>query len=205
MTRTTCAALLTLAAIAFAAPASAQQINGALRLHLETGVLGFESETDNPDGPAGSQTTKSTTFGPSAAGLGFGIGFGVGDNLVVGGNVTLQYRSVNPEGPGSVSGSNVTLMPYIEVLLGDGGTRPFVGGALLVSFDDFGDRSTTLFGLAGMGGVHIFMTDSYSFDLAGRLFVDTGSTSFDAGGMTIDTSITRFGLIGLVGVSGWSI
>lgn len=210
MIRLHCTALLTLAsltlvALLLAAPASAQQVNGALRLHLETRVLGFESLTVNPEGPPASETTTTTTFGPGASGLGFGLGFGVSDNLVVGGNVTLQFRSENPDDGRTRSGQNLTLMPYIEALFGDSGARPFLGGALLLSFDSFDDVSTTLFGLAGIGGVHIFITDSYSLDVSGRLYVNTGSTSFDAGGNTFDASITQFGLIALLGVSGWSI
>jgi len=205
MPRTSYAALFTLLALLLAAPASAQQTDGALRLHLETGVLGFESETVDPDGAPDSETTKTTTFGPGSSGLGFGLGFGASDSLVVGANVALQFITIDPEGRGSVSGSRLTLMPYLELLLGDGTARPFVGGALLLSFDSFEDVSTTLFGIAGIGGVHIFMTDSYSFDIGGRLYLATGETSVDAGGMNFDSSITRLGLIALIGVSGWSI
>lgn len=221
MIRTSCTALFTLVALLLAARASAQQINGALRLHLETSVLGFESLTANEEGPPPSETTTTTTFGPGGnglgfgggfrngglgfGGLGFGLGFGVSDNLVIGGNVTLQFRSENPDNGRTRSGQTLTLMPYIEALFGDGSTRPFLGGALLLSFDNFDDVSTTMFGLAGLGGVHIFMTDSYSLDISGRLYVATGSASDDRDRMTVDTSLTQFGLIALLGVSGWSI
>lgn len=198
------AALISLVVLSVGRTAAAQSIDGALRLHLETGFLGFQSETTNEDGPPPSETTKTVTFGPGTTGLGFGLGYGISDNLVIGGNVTLQYISIDPEGPGSGTGSNITLIPYIEVLFGSGSVRPFVGGALLLSSDSFEDRSTALFGLAGIGGAHIFITDSYSLDLGGRLFFVAGSSSHDTGGGSVDTSISRVGLIALIGVSGWS-
>lgn len=196
-----------LTALVIAAPASAQTgtINGALRLHTETLVIGYQSHTETPDGVDEGQTTGITSIGPGVYGLGFGLGYGVADNIVVGANLVLQNVTRSPEEGDSNSTLGVSLLPYIEVLFGDGNVRPFVGGNLQLMIISGEDYSQTMFGLGGLGGAHIFLADSFSFDVSGRLYFSTGSETREAGGGDVDTDITELGFLILAGVSGWSI
>lgn len=191
-------ALLALAALTFAAPASAQTtIAGGLRLHLETDVLGIA--TENPDE---GESSTNTTIGPGSNGLGFGIGYGITEQLILGGNFVLQHR----DGEGDNDGEfRLSLLPYLEFMLGEGSVRPFVGGVLIFALTSRENFSATSFGLGGLGGVHIFLTDSFSLDVSGRLYFTANNTSRETGMGDVDSSSTTVGLLVLVGVSGWGI
>ena len=199
--------LVVLGTMMFAAPASAQESQSirGLRLHLETSLFGVDSSTATPDGADEGSTTTTISFGPSAQGLGFGVGFGITDNLVIGGNLVLNYTSTKREGSDAHGFADVKLMPYLEFLFGSGSVRPFIGGALMMELQSGEDYGAQLFGLAGLGGVHVFMTDSVSLDFSGRLYFEAGSSSVDVGPATADASLTSVGLLVLAGVSGWGI
>lgn len=199
MTRQFFAALTTLTALVLAAPASAsaQTIGGGLRLHLETEVLGIVSLS-----PEEGDSSTSTSIGPGANGLGFGIGYGITEELIVGGNFVLQHRDGEGDNDGVFT---LNLLPYLELMLGEGDLRPFVGGNLILAISSGENRSSTEFGLGGLGGVHIFLSDTFSFDLSGRLFFTAGSVTRDTAMGDEDSSFTTLGFLVLVGVSGWGV
>lgn len=197
MNRNLCAALITLGTLTFATAASAQSVDGALRLHLETDFLGVVTFT-----PEDGDSSTSTSIGPGSNGLGFGVGYGITDSLVVGGNATVQYT----EGDGSNNGElTLSLLPYLELVLGADTVRPFVGGNLIFALSSRDNSSQTELGLGGLGGVHIFLTDTFSLDLSGRLFFTAGTATVETAAGDADFSFKRFGLLLFAGVSGWSI
>lgn len=204
MLRQLLSASVVLGALMFAAPASAQTIRG-LRLHVETSLFGIDSSTATAEDADEGNTTTTISFGPGAQGLGFGLGFGINENLVLGANLVLNYTSVKGERGDAYGLVNLTLMPYLEFLFGAGNVRPFIGGALLLELESGEDYGAQYFGLAGLGGVHVFMADSFSLDFSGRLYLEAGSSSQDTGPVDRDTSHLNVGLLVLVGVSGWGI
>jgi hypothetical protein len=199
--------LIALGAIALtASSASAQMIDGSLRLHLELPVFGYQSTEITGEGADDGVTTSRITIGPGSSTLGLGLGYGVSEMIVLGTNLVLQHQSIKPDEGDSVGVTTVQILPYLEVVFGEGTTRPFVGGQLMLQINSTENTDTTLFGLGGLGGVHIFLTDSFSFDVSGRLYFLTGSTTFESGGAAddIEADASELGVLLLIGLSGWS-
>jgi len=201
----TLATIVVISGLMAASSASAQGLEGALRFHLEVPFLGFDSTTRTPDGLDEGDTTNTTTFGPSADGLGFGVGYGVTADILVGANVVLNLTSRSPEEGDSESTTNLALAPYVEFLFGEGDIRPFVGGNLFLSVESEENITRSRYGLGGLGGVHIFLADAFSIDVSGRLYFNVGSDTVESGVGDATTDITQVGLMALVGVSGWSL
>lgn len=198
MTRQIRFAMAAFAVLALAAPASAQAtIGGGLRLHLETTALQIDSTS-----PEEGDSETSTSIGPAAGGLGLGIGYAIDENLVVGGNLVLNHRDGGGDNDGVLM---IGLMPYLEYLLGDGDVRPFIGGSLILQMTSAENTSLTSLGLAGIGGVHIFLNDGFSFDVGGRLYFTSNSFSVETPAGDVDSSSTSIGLMVLLGVSGWGV
>jgi opacity protein-like surface antigen len=185
-------------------PAHAQAIEGAVRLHLEVPFLAYQSTTSTLEGVDDGTTASTVAVGPGDAGLGFGIGYGLSDMLVLGTNVALQFRSINTENSDSVTGVGFQLMPYLEAVFGSDSARPFVGANLILQINDVDDFSSTLFGAGALGGVHLFLTDSLSFDLSARLYFLTGSRHVTTTIVDLENDVTQIGLLALIGISGWS-
>ncbi len=188
-----------LTALVIANPASAQTptIGGGLRLHLETSVLEIASTS-----PEEGDSETTTSIGPATNGLGFGVGYGINEQLVVGANLVLNHTDGGGDNDGVLT---LGLRPYLEYILGDGGVRPFIGGQLIFDIISAENTSLTSFGLAGMGGVHVFLNDGFSFDVGGRLYFVSQSLTVDTGAGEVDSSATRVGLLVLLGVSGWGV
>ncbi len=190
--------VLLLSLIALAAPASAQTVEGALRLHLETGAFGVTRITrERADGSSASGTLLS--IGPTNAGFGFGAGYGVSENVLVGANLSLYTLTASDDDSDSdaTTATRLTVGPYLELLFGEGGTRPFVGVQPALGYTKVEDSHTTTLGLMGMVGAHVFLSDGGSFDVSARPFVETLSDEDD------DTT-TSYGLLVTLGVSAWS-
>jgi opacity protein-like surface antigen len=200
--------LIALGAIVLSASsASAQLIDGSLRLHLELPVLGYQSSEIKADGADEGTTTGIFSIGPGETTLGLGLGYGVSEMIVLGTNLALQHSSIKPDEGPAVSATGVQILPYLEVVFGEGTTRPFVGGQLMLQLTSTENTDTTLFGLGALGGVHIFLTDSFSFDVSGRLYYMTGTSTFDSDDDLADeleTDVSELGVLLLIGLSGWT-
>jgi hypothetical protein len=197
--------LVALGALTFwASTGSAQEIDGSLRLHLEVPVLGYRSTEVTADGADDGASVSRVSVGPGTDTLGFGLGYGLSDMLVLGANMALQHTSVSPEEGASASTTVVQLLPYLEVLFGEGSTRPFIGGNLILQISSGENTDSTLFGLGALGGVHVFLNEWVSFDVSARLYYMTGTVTVDTGIVESDTDLSELGVLLLLGVSGWS-
>ena len=184
-----------LATLAFAiglapAPAHAQRSRD-LRLHIETSAFSFTSTSSD-----GGTDRTATRVGIFPSSLGFGLGTVVGDSLVLGGSFVLDFQSISTEqGDGDTRG-NFMLRPYLELLLGHGEIRPFVGAGVGFGYSSADGNAATTAELAALGGAHFTLGPAASFDLTGRIFYQ--SVAADA----LDQS--HIGLILLLGISGWT-
>ena len=197
--------LIALGVLTFlASTASAQAIDGSLRLHLEVPVLGYQSQELTADGADDGASISIVTVGPSTSTLGFGLGYGLSDMLVLGTNVALQHTSVSPEEGDSASTTSVQLLPYIEAVFGQGSARPFVGGNLMLQIRSGENTDATMFGLGALGGVHAFLNEWVSLDVSARIYYMTGTVTVDNGVAESDADMSELGVLLLLGVSGWS-
>lgn len=189
------ALMVSLSLLALAAPASAQAVEGALRLHLETGLFGVSRLTrTRSDGSSSSGTILSV--GPNTTGLGVGAGFGVSERVIVGGNLSFQLLSLSDDDSETQTATRVTLAPYAEVLLGEGSARPFLGVQGSFGYTKSDNSWATTFGVMGQVGAHFFVSDGGSFDVSARPFIETANDDDD------DTT-TSYGVLVMLGVSAW--
>jgi hypothetical protein len=196
--------LIALGAIALSASSASAQIDGSLRLHLEVPVLAYVSESNTPEG-ADESTVSYLSVGPGSAGFGMGLGYGLSEMIVLGTNLAFQLTSISPDEGDSVSVTTAQIQPYFEAVFGEGTARPFVGAHLSLEINSTENTDTTLFGLGALGGVHIFLADSFSFDISGRLSFATGSRTVELEPTgEAETDISQIGFLVLIGVSGWT-
>lgn len=196
--------LIALGAIVLSASSASAQIDGSLRLHLELPVLGYQSAETTPDGADEGTSTSRITVGPGQDTLGLGLGYGVSEMIVLGTNLVLQHTSVKPDEGDSIGMTSVQILPYLEVVFGEGTARPFVGGQLMLQINSTENTDSTLFGLGGLGGVHIFLADAFSFDISGRLYYLTGSVTIEGPVDDAEADVSELGVLLLIGLSGWS-
>jgi hypothetical protein len=132
-------------------------------------------------------TNTYTTFG--LAGSSVGIGYQFSEHFLFGGR--FGFLVVNPDGGSSIFTGNATLHFQIPFLTGR--TRPFVmfePGLAGTTINGFGgaNRQNAFIGRVG-GGVHLFLTDSFSISPYGalgfqRLFdIDYTTVSFTVGAL----------------------
>lgn len=188
--------LLLLPLLALATPANAQTIDGALRLHVETGAFGVTRLTRTRDSGSSAWGTI-LSVGPTNTGLGAGVGFGVSEAALVGLNLSLQVMSLSDDDSDTTTMTRAALAPYVEILFGSGSTRPFVGAQGTLGYTKIENSNATTLGLMGQVGAHFFLSEGGSFDLSARPFVET-STDED------DDTLTSYGLLVMIGVSAWS-
>lgn len=197
--------LLVLGALMLSASSASAQIDGSLRLHLEVPVLAYVSETNTPDGADDGTTISYLSIGPGSAGFGMGLGYGLSEMLVLGTNLAVQLTSISPDEGDSTSVTSVQISPYLEAVFGQSTARPFIGAHLLLQINGSENTDTTMFGLGALGGVHVFLTDSFSFDISGRLYYATGTRTVEvAPAGDVDTDISEIGVMVMIGVSGWT-
>lgn len=197
--------LIALGTIVLSASSASAQIDGSLRLHLEVPVLAYVSETNTPDGADDGASVSYLSVGPGSSGFGIGLGYGLSEMIVLGTNVAFQLTSISPEEGDSVSVTNAQIQPYLEAVFGEGTARPFVGAHLSLEINSTENTDTTLFGLGALGGVHIFLADSFSFDISGRLSFATGSRTVELEPTgEAETDISQIGVVVLIGLSGWT-
>jgi len=196
--------LLVLGALMLSASSASAQIDGSLRLHLEVPVLSYVSETTTPDGADDGTTLSYLSIGPGSAGFGMGLGYGLSEMLVLGTNLAVQLTSISPDEGDSTTVTNMQIMPYLEAVFGEGTARPFIGAHLMLQINGTENSDTTMFGLGALAGAHIFLTDSFSFDISGRLYYATGTRTVEVEPIDVDTDISEIGVAVMIGVSGWT-
>jgi hypothetical protein len=173
---------------------------GRVRLSLEGQFLGYEHVKVNSTG------SSQTTWGLASPALGLGVAGGVGDNVVLGGRVSLSTTSVSTDSQStSTSQTQVQILGIPEFVFDGEKFRPFIGvpfGYSTVSNDTgFGSgKVSTGVGLIGATiGAHCFAADSLSIDPSFSALYEGGSVSVND--QSADTS--GFALIVGVALSGW--
>jgi hypothetical protein len=118
-----------------------------------------------------------------------GVGFVIADHFTIGASLGFgaskmkwefksEYDSYSDGNEDDLSLFGFEVMPYVSYKFGDGKVQPFViasfgyrGG--LFKYDMSGDASLRYmihtFALSGGGGIHFFITDSFSFDGSAQL------------------------------------
>ncbi len=212
-----CCALTTLAAgLSLPALASAQNVEHAFQLGLETGLLTHTSASLQYDTGANTHVdhdTSTTQWGVGNQDVFLVLGYGLTQDLVLGGAVQLGGTSESDDvgAGGNVDTSQMTvgLLPRIEYMFMNGNkVRPFLRGQLIlrhtsVGLDNNNDYGVTQYGLGGGGGVRWFADPALSFDASLGLNLVGASGSYDVANTSRDISGSAW-MIGLnVGVAGW--
>lgn len=168
-------------------PASAQAGDGAFRLGADFEVIDLEVFPD-----------LVTLFGFGVNGVAFGpsLGYQIGDSIVVGSRLAVRVNvSEVSGGAGTTVDGTIAVVPYFEYVFPDPSVAPFLGAqAGVVGF--FADGADPLANAVagGFGGVHLFITDSFSVSPWGQLnFLYLGG----------DTDRAGFEVVALLSFEGW--
>lgn len=167
--------------------------SGDIRLHLETGVLGFTAVDEETNGMQG-RDDSSIRLGLFPAELGFGAGFRITPAVMLGFN-TYVYMDNGGDGD---SYFRLKFLPYFEYMFrAAGSSRPFLGLTAGIDHEDRdGPDSHTGIVFGGIGGIHIMLGGGASFDLSGRLTYEGRERG--------NTDISTLAFTILIGLSAWT-
>jgi hypothetical protein len=183
------AGALVAASLSLTAPkAHADAGQGAIRLGADIGVLSL-SHFPNDLGP----DFVVFQFGVWSRG-GLSFGYQVIEPLIIGVRAAFSVVHVDVGIAGSDTAGSIALSPYLEYMFGEGNVRPFIGAqaGFQIIFPDDGDAQGWFIG-GPMGGVHLFVTPSFSISPTAMLdFIYRG-----------DVERAGYSLTGLVSFSGW--
>jgi len=167
--------------------ASAEPIDGRVRLGLEGGLIEYHSTTttygtNSSTGATGQKSDQHYT----AVGLGsipFGpvIGYGLSEHVMLGARLELVNRSRRVDDQDSTDTFGAELYGTLAYVADGGALRPFVGPLLGIEIVDGGQPSSEFYEQAFVFGVqtglHAFATPSFSIDPSLVLGYLTGSGS----------------------------
>lgn len=176
-------ALVTLAP----SPGSAQVGDGAVRIGADFEIIDLEVFPD-----------RVTLFGFGVNGVAFGPSFGyqIGESIIVGSRFAFRLNVSDVAGaPDLTVDGTVAVVPYFEWMFPDPQVAPFVGAqaGVVAFFADSVDASANFVG-GGFGGVHLFVTDSFSISPWGQVnFLYLGGLDDRAG----------FEVVALLSFEGW--
>jgi hypothetical protein len=190
--------------IALATSSASAQQAGQVRVSGDVDLFGFAFFPDRttnislgPNGLSDGIEFGGVLFGPpltQSRGFGLGLAYLFGDDLLVGSRVRLGFSYVDPDGAGDALIGALTLLPFLEYLLGSGEVVPYLGGqaGVVLQFPDFADAQGGLVA-GGLGGIHIFAASSFTVSFEGQFnfLYDFG---IDRGG---------FDIVVLLKLAGW--
>ncbi|HMR08496.1 MAG TPA: hypothetical protein PKA88_22100, partial [Polyangiaceae bacterium] len=118
-------------AFAWSATASAQSIDGAVRLSLAATLLSYESLTlESKDAAVESVDATESSAGLLASSLGVGVGYAASQSLVLGAKVQqgTTTRTLDSDTLGTYKTSGLGLSPYVELVFSPESTlQPYLG------------------------------------------------------------------------------
>ncbi|MDH5492033.1 MAG: porin family protein [Myxococcales bacterium] len=194
------AVLLTLTPGAAEAQVQSQGLQGSFRLNLDADLLRWDNHTETRIRDGLVTEDSSTTFALAQGSTYVLFGYMITDAIFLGGRLGIQSVSYEP---GDFSTFSWSLAPVFEFLFLDGAARPFVFASAGIggesqSITSGGVTATTsmnTFGFAGGGGLHYFLTDSFSIDPR----LELGWTFYGDD----NNDYTDFRFAALVGLSGF--
>ncbi len=199
-----------------ASQAQAQTVERRWRLHAATSLAEYGVARERVG--ATQADTERGSLGPRRV-VGLGAGFGLSESVVVGCALWLGYASDTQDSGGTAGHLlpsqteairwTVKLSPYLEWIGSAATVRPFVGLSMdasvqharrvpNVSFLDDDPTNHVQIGLSPAAGLHVFVAQSVTIDLAVR-----GSFAYQTTLESPTRSGTSYGIAALLGLSGW--
>jgi len=195
-----------------AQPASAQKIDGAFHLSMNTSLLRYTSTDMKLEELDQEKDAEAINLGPAIPGIIFG--YGLSDNFLLGLGLSPSRSSYEVEDGGEMKSFTLIVGPFIRYIFSiQGGFKPFLqlelGIAMqkmlisgFIGASDFENSQTDIAIVATVGGQG-FATDTFSIDPFVSFVYLQGSGEIEAGPFGDDFLDSGYSLTLGVALSGW--
>ena len=193
-------------------PASAQKIDGAFHLSVNTSLLRYVSTNMEFEDLDEERDAEALSLGPAIPGIVFG--YGLSDNFLLGLGISPSRSSSEVEDGGEMKTFTLVVgpliryifsiqgafKPYLQLGLGVGVQKMLISG--FIGASDF-RNSQTDFAIGAAVGVQGFATDTFSIDPFVSFDYLQGSGEVEMGALSDNFLDSGYSLTLGVALSGW--